>query len=50
MNQVLLHPMVLIVLKEYKPIIRMMVRRLAMFTRDTLTINTECGSVIIKFK
>lgn len=50
MNPVLLNPMVITILKEYRPIIRMMVRRLAMFTKDTLTINTECGSVTIKFK
>ena len=34
----------------YYPTIQSMVRQLALVNRDSLTINTDCGEITIKFK
>lgn len=50
MNPALMNPLVKDILLKYYPAIQSMLRELAMFTNDILTINTDCGSVTIKFK
>ena len=38
------------ILRMYYPTIQSMVRQLALVNRDSLTINTDCGEITIKFK